>query len=49
MGKSVEIIGLKESYRTIVLGLEIFQKTVEKGIAGDNIKIFFRNINKGKI
>src|SRR5258707_1624299 len=37
-GEQVEIVGMKEETRTVVVtGVEMFQKTLDQGIAGDNV------------
>lgn len=49
VGENVEIIGFKETRSTTVTGLEMFQKILDKGIAGDNIGILLRGIQKNDI
>jgi elongation factor Tu len=46
IGDTVELVGLAETKTTTVTGLEMFQKTLEKGMAGDNIGILLRGIQK---
>jgi elongation factor Tu len=46
IGESVELIGLADTKATTVTGLEMFQKTLDKGMAGDNIGILLRGIQK---
>jgi elongation factor Tu len=46
VGDTVELVGLAETKTTTVTGLEMFQKTLEKGIAGDNIGILLRGVQK---
>src|SRR5437763_1744069 len=47
VGDEVEIIGLtKESKKTVITGVEMFQKTLEKGIAGDNVGVLLRGIER---
>ncbi|MBI5360542.1 MAG: elongation factor Tu [Planctomycetes bacterium] len=47
MGDELEIIGLtKESSKTICTGVEMFQKTLDEGIAGDNIGVLLRGVKK---
>jgi elongation factor Tu len=47
VGDEVEIVGLtKESKKTVVTGVEMFQKTLEKGIAGDNVGVLLRGIER---
>nr|YP_009519694.1 Translation elongation factor Tu [Udotea flabellum]AYC65626.1 Translation elongation factor Tu [Udotea flabellum] len=49
VGESVEIIGLKDTKETTVIGLEMFQKTLEESVAGDNVGILLRGIQKNEI
>jgi elongation factor Tu len=46
VGDTVELVGLGETKGTTVTGLEMFQKTLEKGIAGDNIGVLLRGLQK---
>jgi elongation factor Tu len=47
VGDEVEIIGLmKQSKKTVVTGVEMFQKTLEYGIAGDNVGVLLRGIER---
>ncbi len=50
VGESVEIVGLIDVPTTsIVTGLEMFQKTLEESVAGDNVGILLRGIQKKDI
>jgi len=49
IGNTVEIIGLKETKETTVIGLEMFQKTLEESVAGDNVGILLRGVQKNEI
>lgn len=49
MSETVEIIGLKETKSTTVIGLEMFQKSLEESIAGDNVGILLRGIQKNDV
>lgn len=49
VGETVEIIGLKETRETTVIGLEMFQKTLEETVAGDNVGVLLRGIQKNEI
>ena len=49
VGDSIEIVGLKETQTTTITGLEMFQKTLESGMAGDNIGILLRGVQKTDI
>nr|YP_008520012.1 elongation factor Tu [Nannochloropsis oceanica]AGI99366.1 elongation factor Tu [Nannochloropsis oceanica] len=49
VGETIEIIGIVETKTTTVTGLEMFQKTLDEGFAGDNIGILLRGVQKGDI
>nr|YP_009106502.1 translational elongation factor Tu [Botryococcus braunii]AIT95375.1 translational elongation factor Tu [Botryococcus braunii]CZT54061.1 elongation factor Tu [Botryococcus braunii Showa] len=49
VGDSVEIVGLQPTRSTTVTGLEMFQKSLEESIAGDNVGILLRGIQKADI
>lgn len=49
VGDTVEIVGLKETKSTTITGLEMFQKTLDEGMAGDNIGVLLRGIQKNEI
>jgi len=46
VGDTVEIVGITETKTTTITGLEMFQKTLDKGMAGDNIGILLRGVQK---
>jgi elongation factor Tu len=50
VGDEVEIIGLrKDNIKTVITGLEMFNKTLDKAIAGDNVGALLRGIEKDGI
>jgi len=49
VGDAVELVGLKETKATTVTGIEMFQKTLDSGMAGDNVGILIRGIQKTEI
>ncbi|MEN9207889.1 MAG: elongation factor Tu [Gloeomargarita sp. GMQP_bins_120] len=49
VGDTVEIVGLRETRTTTVTGLEMFQKTLDEGIAGDNVGMLLRGMQKTDI
>jgi elongation factor Tu len=49
VGETIEIVGLANTKTTTVTGLEMFQKTLEKGMAGDNIGILLRGVQKADV
>jgi len=49
VGDEVEIVGLTETATTIVTGVEMFNKTLDSGIAGDNVGCLLRGTKKEEI
>src|SRR5216110_3312892 len=50
VGEQVEIVGMKEETRTVVVtGVEMFQKTLDQGIAGDNVGCLLRGVERTEI
>lgn len=49
VGETIQIVGLLDTRETTVTGIEMFQKTLEEGMAGDNVGILLRGIQKGDI
>jgi elongation factor Tu len=50
VGDEVEIVGLRrESRKTVVTGVEMFNKPLEKGIAGDNVGVLLRGIERNEV
>ncbi|MCL4392247.1 elongation factor Tu [Patescibacteria group bacterium] len=42
----VEIIGLRPTTKTVITGIEMFQKTLDEGQAGDNVGVLLRGLKK---
>jgi len=49
VGETVEIVGLGDTKSTTVTGVEMFQKTLEEGVAGDNVGLLLRGLQKNEI
>lgn len=49
VGDKVEILGLRETQETTCTGVEMFQKTLDQGQAGDNVGILLRGLKKEDI
>nr|YP_010260963.1 translational elongation factor Tu [Trentepohlia sp. BN17]UIB38717.1 translational elongation factor Tu [Trentepohlia sp. BN17] len=49
IGDNIEIIGLKDTRSTTVTGLEMFQKSLDETLAGDNVGVLLRGIGKNEI
>jgi translation elongation factor TU len=46
LGDVVELVGLRETRSTTVTGLEMFQKLLDEALAGDNVGVLLRGIQK---
>lgn len=46
VGETVELVGIQDTRSTTVTGVEMFQKTLDEGMAGDNVGVLLRGINK---
>jgi elongation factor Tu len=49
VGEEVEIVGLKDTVKTTVTGIEMFNKQLQEGMAGDNAGILLRGVKKDDI
>ena len=49
VGDEVEIVGLRETRRTVVTGVEMFRKTLDQGEAGDNVGCLLRGIEREEV
>ncbi|HLQ39069.1 MAG TPA: EF-Tu/IF-2/RF-3 family GTPase, partial [Planctomycetota bacterium] len=49
VGEAVELVGIRETRPTVVTGVEMFQKTLDNGQAGDNVGLLLRGMKKEDI
>ncbi|CAL8412418.1 unnamed protein product [Dictyota dichotoma] len=49
VGETIEIVGLGDTKSTTVTGVEMFQKTLDEGVAGDNVGLLLRGLQKNEI
>jgi len=49
VGEKIEIIGLKDTATTTVTGVEMFNKTLDEGFAGDNVGCLLRGVDNEEI
>lgn len=49
LNEEIEIVGLKETKKTVVTGIEMFRKTLDEARAGDNTGILIRGIEKNDV
>jgi elongation factor Tu len=46
VGEEAEIVGLKDTTKTVVTGVEMFRKLLDEGVAGDNVGCLLRGVDK---
>ena len=46
VGEEVEIVGIKETTKTVVTGVEMFRKLLDEGQAGDNVGLLLRGLKR---
>jgi elongation factor Tu len=46
VGEEIEIVGIRETRKTVVTGVEMFKKTLDTGEAGDNVGCLLRGIER---
>ncbi|MBT61754.1 MAG: elongation factor Tu, partial [Puniceicoccaceae bacterium] len=49
VGEEIEIVGMGDTQKTTVTGVEMFRKQLDQGMAGDNVGILLRGIDKDAI
>jgi elongation factor Tu len=49
VGEVVELVGIRDTRSTTVTGVEMFQKTLDEGFAGDNVGVLLRGVQKADI
>jgi len=49
VGEEVEVVGFGETRKRVVTGVEMFRKTLDDGIAGDNIGVLLRGTDKEEV
>ena len=49
VGEEVEIVGIKDTIKTVCTGVEMFRKILDQGQAGDNIGVLIRGIKRDDV
>ena len=49
VGDSVEVVGIRETRRTVATGVEMFRKLLDEGMAGDNVGVLLRGVGKTEV
>jgi elongation factor Tu len=49
VGEEVEIVGIKDTRKTVVTGVEMFKKLLDSGMAGDNVGLLLRGVERKEV
>jgi len=49
VGDEIEIVGMRDTMKTVVTGIEMFNKTLDQGQAGDNVGLLLRGLKRNEI
>ncbi|MBU0619397.1 elongation factor Tu [Patescibacteria group bacterium] len=49
ISEEIEVVGLKNTKKTVVTGVEMFRKILDEGQAGDNVGILLRGVEKDEV
>ncbi len=49
LNDEVEIVGIRETRKTVITGLEMFRKTLDTAQAGDNVGVLLRGVNRDEV
>jgi elongation factor Tu len=49
VGEDMEIVGFRETRKTVITGIEMFKKLLDEGQAGDNVGLLLRGIDKDEV
>ncbi len=49
VGEEAEIVGIRDTKKTVVTGVEMFKKQLQEGMAGDNVGILLRGIERDDV
>ena len=49
LGDEVELVGIRETKKTVITGIEMFRKTLDEARSGDNVGILLRGVNREEV
>ena len=49
LNEEIEVVGIKETRKSVVTGIEMFRKLLDSGEAGDNVGLLFRGVEKADL
>jgi len=49
VGEEMEIVGFRDTRKTVITGVEMFRKLLDEGMAGDNVGLLLRGVDKDEV
>ncbi len=49
VNEEIEIVGIKATQKTVITGVEMFRKTLDEAMAGDNVGLLLRGVEKNQV
>ncbi len=49
VNEEVEIVGIRDTKKTVATGIEMFRKLLDEGVAGDNVGVLLRGVGKDEV
>jgi len=49
VGEEIEIVGMRDTVKRVVTGVEMFRKLLDEGLAGDNVGLLLRGTDKSEV
>jgi len=49
VGEEIEIVGIRDTVKRVVTGVEMFRKLLDEGLAGDNVGLLLRGTDKNEV
>jgi elongation factor Tu len=49
VGEEVELVGIRDTAKTVVTGIEMFRKLLDDGMAGDNVGVLLRGLKREEV
>src|SRR2546428_13565670 len=49
VNETVEVVGIRPTLKTVVTGVEMFRKLLDEGVAGDNVGLLLRGVEKNEV
>ena len=49
VGEEIELVGIRDTMKTVVTGIEMFRKLLDDGMAGDNVGVLLRGLKREEV